>query len=225
MKLYGYYLSSNVYRARVALNLKGIAYEDEIVDVLKGDTASPGYRALNPQGKIPALKDGDVVVTQSLAILEYLEERFPEPPLLPEDAAGRARVRSLSLALVGDIFALLPSRIRNRLADDLNQDEAGVRRWCHDWVRQGLEMLEASLVGDPATGTYCHGESLTFADICLASLIQVSRRYDCDLTLYPTVRRIYGLCEGMPAFRDALAQNQSDAPSDFKGLHGGSNPA
>ena len=153
MKLYGYYLSSNVYRARVALNLKGIAYEDEIVDVLKGDTASPGYRALNPQGKIPALKDGDVVVTQSLAILEYLEERFPEPPAAARGSGpdGHA-VRSLSLAVVGDIFALLPGRIRNRLADNLNQDEAGVRRWCHDWVRQGLEMLEASLVGDPATG-------------------------------------------------------------------------
>ncbi len=218
MKLYGYYLSSNVYRARVALNLKGVAYEDEIVDVLKGDAASPEYRVLNPQGKIPALRDGDTVVAQSLAILEYLEETFPEPPLLPADPAGRARVRSLSLALVGDIFALLPSRVRNRLAGDLNQDEAGVRRWCHDWVRQGLDMLEASLAGDPATGTFCHGDSLTFADICLASLIQVSRRYGCDLAPCPTVRRIYGSCAEMPAFRDALAQNQSDAPPEFEGL-------
>lgn len=217
MKLYGYYLSTNVYRARVALNLKGVAYEDEIVNVLKGDAASPGYRALNPQGKVPALRDGDVTVTQSLAILEYLEEKFPEPPLLPGDLVGRARVRSLSLAVAGDVFALLPSRVRNRLARDLDQDEAGVRRWCHDWVRQGLETLEASLVDDPATGAFCHGDSPTFADVCLASLMQVARRYGCDLAPCPTVRRIYGLCEDMPAFRDALAQNQPDAPPDFRG--------
>lgn len=218
MKLYGYYLSTNVYRARVALRLKGIAYEDEIVNVLKGDTASPVYRALNPQGRVPALRDGDVTVTQSLAILEYLEEKFPKPPLLPGDLAGRARVRSLSLAVAGDVFALLPSRVRSRLAHDLNQDEAGVRRWCHDWIRQGLETLEASLVGDPATGAFCHGESPTFADICLASLIQAARRYGCDPAPFPTVRRIYGLCEDMPAFRDAQARNQPDAPPDFKGF-------
>jgi maleylacetoacetate isomerase/maleylpyruvate isomerase len=218
MRLYGYYLSSNVYRARVALNLKGVAYDDEIINVLEGDAASPQYKTFNPQAKVPALRDGDVVVTQSLAILEYLDEKIPDPPFLPSDLAGRARVRSLSLGVVGDIFPLLPSRIRNALANDLNQDEAGVRRWCHDWVCRGLETLEASLVDDSATGTYCHGDSLTMADICLASTIQVARRYDCDLNPYPTVAGIYGRCEVMTAFQDALAVNQADAPPDFKGL-------
>ena len=218
MKLYGYYLSSNVYRARVALNLKGVAYDDEIINVLEGDAASAQYKAFNPQAKVPALRDGDVVVTQSLAILEYLEEKIPDPPLLPGDLAGRARVRSLSLGLVGDIFPLLPSRIRNALANDFNQDEAGVRRWCHDWVCRGLETLEASLVNDPATGTYCHGDSLTMADVCLASIIQVARRYECDLGPYPTVAGIYSRCEVMTAFRNALAVNQADAPPEFKAL-------
>ena len=218
MKLYGYYLSSNVYRARVALNLKGVAYDDEIINVLEGDSASPAYKAINPQGKVPALRDGDVIVTQSLAILEYLEEKIPDPPLLPADLEGRARVRSLSLSLVSDSFALLPSRIRIYLADDLRQDEPGVRRWCHDWVCRGLKTLEDSVAGDPATGTYCHGDALTLADICLASIIQVARRYDCDLAPYPTVTAIYERCAALPAFRDALAQNQPDAPPEFKGL-------
>lgn len=218
MKLYGYYLSSNVYRARVALNLKGVAYEDEIVNVLEGDTASPEYKAVNPQAKIPALRDGDIVVTQSLAILEYLEERFPDPPLLPSDPEGRARVRSLSLAVVADMFPLLPGRARKYLANNLAQDEAGVRRWCHDWVCRGLDAVEATLAGDPATGTYCHGEALTFADICLASAIQVARRYSCDLAPYPTVAGIYDRCAQMAPFRNALAENQPDAPPGFNGL-------
>ena len=218
MKLYGYYLSSNVYRARVALNLKGVTYDDEIINVLKGNSASPSYKAINPQAKIPALRDGDVIVTQSLAILEYLEEKFPDPPLLPIDLEGRARVRSLSLGLVADIFPLLPRRIRNYLADDLGQDESGVRRWCHDWVCRGLETLEASLADDPATGLYCHGDSLTLADVCLSSIIQVARRYDCDLAPFLKVTAIYTRCAEMPAFCDALAQNQTDAPPEFKGL-------
>ena len=218
MKLYGYYLSSNVYRARVALNLKGVAYEDEIINALEGDTASPDYRAINPQAKIPALRDGDVVVTQSFAILEYLEERIPDPPLLPTDSEGRARVRSLSLAVVADMFPLLPNRTRTYLANNLAQDESGVRRWCHDWVTRGLGDLESALADDAATGIYCHGDTLTFADICLASAIQVARRYDCDLEPFPTAAGIYSRCGEMPAFRNALAVNQVDAPPEFKGL-------
>jgi maleylacetoacetate isomerase len=217
MKLYGYYQSSNVYRARVALNLKGIVYEDIIVNVLKGDTRTAEYLTLNPQAKIPALQDGDVIVTQSLAIIEYLEEKFPNPLLLPDDPVGRGRVRSISMGIVGDTFPLLPSRIRNELAKELQQDEAGVHRWCHDWVRRGLETLEASLKDDPKTGIYCHGDILGMADICLASIIQVSRRYECDLAPYPTVAAIYDRCADIPAFEKALAQNQMDAPPDFKG--------
>ena len=217
MKLYGFYQSSNVYRARVALNLKGLPYEDVIVNVLNGDTKTAEYQALNPQAKIPALQDGKVVVTQSLAIIEYLDEKFPDPPLLPDDSVGRARVRSISMGIVGDTFPLLPSRIRNVLANELQQDEVGVRRWCHDWVCRGLATLEASLLGDLATGMYCHGDTLGMADICLASIIRVSHRYGCDLAPFPTVTAIYDRCVEMPAFEKALAQNQVDAPPDFKG--------
>ena len=217
MKLYGYYLSSNVYRTRVALNFKRVAYEDVIVNVLKGDTRTAEYLTLNPQAKIPALQDGDVIVTQSLAIIEYLEEKFPNPPLLPDDLVGRSRVRSISLGIVGDTFPLIPSRIRNELAKELQQDESGVRRWCHDWVCKGLETLEASLKSDPETGTHCHGDILSMADICLASIIQVSHRYECDLTPYPTVTALYNRCKDIPAFENALAHHQTDAPRDFKG--------
>ena len=121
------------------------------------------------------------------------------------------------MGIVGDTFPLLPSRIRNELAKELQQDEAGVHRWCHDWVRRGLETLEASLKDDPKTGIYCHGDILGMADICLASIIQVSRRYECDLAPYPTVAAIYDRCADIPAFEKALAQNQMDAPPDFKG--------
>jgi len=217
MKLYGFYQSSNVYRARVALNLKGVAYEDVIVNVLKGGTKTAEYQALNPQAKIPALQDGDTIITQSLAIIEYLDEKFPDPPLLPGDPVGRARVRSLSLGVVSDTFPLLPSRIRNELANELQQDEASVRRWCHDWVCRGLETVEDSLLGNPATGKFCHGDTLGMADICLASIIRVSRRYKCDLVPYPTVTAIYDRCAEMPEFQKALAQNQVDAPPDFNG--------
>lgn len=218
MKLYGYYLSSNTYRARVALNLKGVPYDHEIINVLNGDAASPAYRAVNPQGKVPALEDGNVLVTQSLAILEYLEERIPEPALMPSGVEARARVRSLCLAVVSDMFPLIPGRVRSYLAESLAQDEAGVKRWCHDWVVHGLESVEASLANDPATGMYCHGDTLTLADVCLASAMQVAGRYACDVTPYPTATAIYDRCAGMAAFRDALAENQPDAPPGFKSL-------
>src|SRR3982751_3427897 len=173
MKLYGFWRSLATYRVRVALALKGVKVEDVSIDLLKGKQNSDEYLAVNPQGvgRAVVLAGGAPPLVQSLAILEYLEETHPQPPLLPKDARGRARVRGLSLIAAADGHPLITPRIRNYLEKEMRQDEAARNRWLAHWTMRALEAIEGHLAREKETGRFCHGNQLTIADICLASQV------------------------------------------------------
>jgi len=207
--LYGFFRSSAAYRARIALNLKGIAYKDAPVSLARGDQHK-AFAALNPQKLIPALEIDGTLLTQSLAIVEYLEETRPEPPLLPRDAAGRARVRALALAVACDIHPLNNLRVLGYLTGTLKAGEDQKMAWYRHWVNTGLESIEAMLARDPATGAFCHGALPTMADVCLVPQVANARRFDCPLDAFPTIRRIEAACLALPAFDKARPENQPD---------------
>ena len=213
MKLYGYFRSSAAYRVRIALNLKGLPCENAYVHLTRGggEQFQPGYLRLNPLGLVPALVDGETVLTQSLAIIEYLEEVHPKPALLPGNASARARIRALALAVACDIHPLNNLRVLNYLTRDLGVSEVDRGRWYQHWIALGLKGLEALLAASPMTGTYCQGEQPTLADLCLVPQVFNARRFKCDLTGFPTVVRIADACNQLPAFRDAAPANQPDA--------------
>ena len=212
MKLYDYFRSSAAYRVRIALNLKGVAPERAFVHLRKGDQRADEYLALNPQGLVPSLvTDDGAVLTQSIAILEWLDETFREPPILPRDAAGRARVRSLALAIACDIHPLNNLRVLSYLTGTLGATEAQKNGWYKYWIDVGFEALEKRLARDAATGTFCHGEQPTLADVCLVPQIANARRFDIDMSPYPTLTRIEGACLALPAFADAAPARQPDA--------------
>ncbi len=212
MKLYGYFRSSAAYRVRIALNLKGIDYDTAFVHLTRGggEQFQPDYRSLNPQAQVPTLVDDATVLTQSLAIVEYLDEVRPTPPLLPADAVGRARVRALALAVACDIHPLNNLRVLNFLSRELGVSDADKRRWYHHWVEEGLTALEAMLTSHPATGRYCHGAAPGLADLCLVPQVFNARRFNCDLTGCPTVVRIVDACNALPAFQRAAPDQQPD---------------
>lgn len=211
MKVYGFFRSSAAYRLRIALNLKGLAAEHEYLHLRKGEQFAPEYTALNPQGLVPTLIDGDVILGQSLAIIEYLEETRPAPALLPAEPAARARVRQLAQIVACDIHPLDNLKVLNYLRHEMGHDEAAVKRWYHHWIAQGLGALEALLGSHPATGRYCHGAQPTLADICLVPQVYNARRFACDLSAYPTVVRIDAACNELEPFRAAAPENQPDA--------------
>ncbi|HYH22978.1 MAG TPA: maleylacetoacetate isomerase [Azospirillum sp.] len=211
MKLYGYFRSSAAYRVRIALNLKGLQAEQASVHLRKGEQKQPPFAALNPQKFVPVLVDGDTALTQSLAIVEYLEEVHPQPPLLPTDPAGRARVRALALAIACDIHPLNNLRVLNYLRSPLGQDEEARNTWYRHWVAEGFDALEAMLANDPATGRFCHGDAPTLADVCLVPQVANAERFDCDLAPYPTIRRIAEAARALPAFAAAAPEKQPDA--------------
>lgn len=202
MILHDYWRSSAAYRVRIALALKGLTAETEMVPLAEGGQHDPGFRALNPQGLVPVLQDGAAVLTQSLAILEYLEERHPRPPLLPVAPAARARVRGLALLVACDIHPLNNLRVLRQL--DLSEEHR--RQWIGHWIAEGFTALEAMLAASPETGRFCHGQTPTFADICLVPQVYNARRYDCDLQPYPTIRRIDETCRALPAFAAAAPE-------------------
>jgi len=210
VKLYTYFRSSAAFRVRIALNLKNLAYESAYVHLPKGEHRLPAYGALNPQGLLPALEDEGRLLTQSLAILEYLEEKHPEPPLLPQDPHARARVRSLSLLIACEIHPLNNLRTLTHLKRHLGQSEEQVNAWYRHWIADGLSKLEAELQG-PATGRYCHGESPGMADCCLVPQVFNAQRYQCDLAPYPTVMRVFDACVQRDAFNRAQPGKQPDA--------------
>lgn len=211
MKLYDYFRSSAAYRVRIALNLKGLAPEREFVHLRKGAQRSDDYLALNPQGLVPALVlDDGQVLTQSLAIVEYLDEIVPAPPLLPRDPAGRARARSLALAIACDIHPIDNLRVLRYLLHTVGVEEAQKDAWYKYWIDVGLEALETSVARDPATGRFCHGDSPTLADVCLVPQLANARRVDMDLSPYPTLVRIDAECQKHPAFADAAPSRQPD---------------
>lgn len=211
MKLYTYYRSSAAYRVRIALNLKGLEHEDTFVHLRRKDQRAPEYMAVNPQGLVPTLVDDDTTIGQSLAILEYLDERYPKPPLLPSSAAGRARVRQLAMIVACDIHPIDNLKVLNFLSEDLGVDDAGRQRWYRHWVNEGFAALEAILANQTATGTFCHGDTPTIADVCLVPQVYNAQRFDVDLSDYPTIQRINAACLELPAFASAAPDIQPDA--------------
>ena len=213
MKLYTYYRSSASYRVRIALNLKGLAYEAVAVDIKPGVNAqrSAQYLALNPEGLVPALVDGGRTLTQSLAIIEYLDERHPQPPLLPQTAAERARVRSLALVVACEMAPLNNSGVLGYLKGQLGLDDGTVNTWYARWIARGFEALENEVQGTTGDGRHMFGTTVTLADVCLVPQMYNARRFQCDLAPYPTLRGISAHLETLPGFARAAPEVQADA--------------
>lgn len=217
MKLYGYFRSSASYRVRIALNLKGLAYEQAAVHLVKhgGEQLSAAFRALNPEALVPALEDqdasGSVILTQSLAIMEYLEEVYPQPALLPRLPVQRAHVRALALAIACEIHPLNNLRVLKYLSGTLQVSEEQKNAWYRHWCESGLAVLEQRLTADPHTGRYCFGDTPGLADCCLVPQIANAQRFNCDLSAMPTLLRINQACLEHTAFIQAMPANQPDA--------------
>jgi len=213
LKLYSYFRSSAAYRVRIALNLKGLAYEPVPVHLSRGggEQFAPAYRELNPQSLVPVLQDGERALSQSLAIMEYLEEVCPLPPLLPNNPAARARVRSLALAIACEIHPLNNTRVLNYLSGPMGLGDEAKRTWYHYWIALGLGALEARLAAERETGSFCHGDAPGLADCCLVPQLANARRFKCDITPYPTLLRIEKNCQALDAFQRAAPDRQPDA--------------
>jgi maleylpyruvate isomerase len=201
--LHGARRSSASYRARIALNFKGVAYREIFHDLQAGEQSRPEYIAVNPQRLVPSLVCPDgLVLTQSLAIVEYLDETFAEPPLLPNDAAGRARVRALAQVVACDMHPVNNLRVRDHVRELCAGNEGAVAAWMDKWSSLGFRALE-KLLAHGQTGAFCHGDTPTMADICLVPQVYNARITGCDLTFYPTVVRIANACEAVTAFAQA----------------------
>jgi len=211
MRLIGYFRSSAAYRVRIALNLKGLAAEHRSVHLAKGEQKDSAFAALNPQKLVPVLEDGQDRLFQSLAILEYLEETHPEPPLLPAGAAARARVRALAQVVACEIHPLNNLRVLAYLTGEMQITEEMKLAWYRHWIAEGLAPLEAMLANSGDTGRFCHGDMPGLADICLVPQLFNARRFDCPLSDYPTLLRIDAECGALAAFRDAAPDVQADA--------------
>ncbi len=216
LHLYSYWRSSAAYRVRIALALKGLAYETVPVHLLKGggQQHAPDYAALNPQQLVPLLLHGRRAVRQSLAIMEYLEEVWPEQgtPLLPDTARERGRVRGLALLVACDIHPLNNLRVLQFFEGQWNVPQAERDEWVRHWIVEGLAAFEALVADDPATGAFCHGDAPGLADCCLVPQLFNARRFGLDLAPWPTLARIEQACLALPAFRDAAPEAQPDAP-------------
>ena len=211
MILHGYYRSSASFRVRIALNLKGIEYSQITHHLRRGEQRAPEYLAINPQGFVPALDDGGRIIVQSLAIIDYLDETRPEPPLLPASPADRAHARALAQIVACDIHPLDNLRVLRHLRDPLGQDEATVARWYNHWIASGFDALEAMLASDPRTGAYSIGDTPGLADILLVPQVVNAGNYKLDMTPYPTIRRIFDRCMELEPFAAAHPARQPDA--------------
>ena len=210
--LHNYFRSSTSVRVRVALNLKGLDYEYVPYALLPNEHKSERFLALNPQGLVPALEiDDQAVLTQSIAIIEYLDEVHSEPPLMPKDALGRARVRSLSQIIGCDIHPVNNLRVLRYLSENLNADADAKTAWFTHWAEAGFVALETRLSREPETGTYCHGDTPTLADICLYAQVLNNKRFAVDPAPYPKIMDIFMACDALPEFQDARPENQADA--------------
>jgi maleylacetoacetate isomerase len=213
IKIYGFWRSQASFRVRIALNLKEIAYEEEMIDIDAGEQYAPGYHAMNPQSAVPSVYvDNGLPLTQSLAILEYLEEMHPVPALLPVDPRGRARVRSIALIFAADHHPLIVPRVRRYLGEVLKADDEQRIAWARHWLREGLVQAEARLVTEPDTGEFCHGDAPTIADLCLVSQVVGARGFKVETADLPTVNRIADTCLAIDAFARAHPLRQKGAP-------------
>jgi maleylacetoacetate isomerase len=214
MKLYGFWRSLATYRVKVALALKGLTVDEVSIDLLKGKQHEQDYLRVNPQAVVPALilDDGGPPLFQSLAILEYLEETKPQPPLLPKDPRGRARVRGLALIAAADGHPLVVPRIRVYMEKELRLDEATRNKWLAHWSMEALKAIETHLAKEKETGRFCHGDAPTMADICLAGqVIGATAYFKCDVSGVPTVMRIYEECMKNDAFSRFHPMKQAGA--------------
>jgi len=224
MQLYTYYRSSASYRVRIALGYKGLGYTPHAVHLVKngGEQHAPAYKALNPQELVPTFIDGDgFAFTQSMAIMEYLEEKYPEKPLLPKGLQERAYVRQLSLICVADIHPLNNLKVLNHLTNELGATQEQKTAWYHKWIKQGFDATEALLARSPfRTGAYCCGDAPTMADMCLVPQVYNARRYKLDMSPWPLIAAIDAACAKIPAFYNAAPENQPDAPEEERSLKG-----
>jgi maleylpyruvate isomerase len=213
MKLYTFFRSSASYRVRIALNLKSLSYEQAPIHLRRGggEQFTAAYKTVNPQALVPALEDGGRVLTQSLAIVEYLDEKYPQPPLLPSDPADRALVRSMALVIACEVHPIQNLRVLNHVKKEYNQTDDQVNRWAQHWIELGLSALEQLIVAQPKRGKFCFGDTPTLADICLVPQLGNARRYGCDLTRYPTLQQIEKTCMALPAFSNAAPEKQPDS--------------
>ena len=210
MKLYGYFRSSAAFRVRIALNLKKLDYDNAFIHLRRSEQSRPEFLGVNPQGLVPALEIGDERLIQSLPIIEYLDETHPEPPLLPRDAGGRARVRALAAIVACDIHPINNLRVLRYLHGPLGHDQAAIETWYNHWIASGFAALEQLLAGDPRTGAFCHGQLPGVADIALVPQVVNSERYRLDLAPYPTIARICESCMKLDAFAAAHPERQPD---------------
>ena len=214
LQLYSYFRSSAAYRLRIALHLKGLAFDTVPVHLLKGggEQLQSAYRAINPAALVPALQDDGATLTQSLAIMEYLEETHPQPPLLPADPLGRARVRALALTVACDIHPLNNLRVLTYLSSELQASGDARNAWARHWMALGFSALEEHLVHSPQTGVFCHGDTPTLADCCLVPQVFNAHRFELDMAPYPTLARIAQHCQSLEPFLAAHPARQPDSP-------------
>jgi len=210
MKLYGYFRSSAAFRVRIALNLKKLDYETAAIHLRRNDQTGPDYLAVNPQGLVPTLEDGSRSLIQSLAIIEYLDETYPDPTLLPRSPEDRARVRALAEIVACDIHPINNLRVLRYLTHSLGHDEAAIATWYNHWIDAGFQAFERLLAEDARTGTFCHGDAPGLADITLVPQVVNAERYRLDLAPYPTITRIYQNCIRLEPFAAAHPNNQPD---------------
>ena len=211
MKLYGYFRSSAAFRVRIALNLKGIVFDTVLVNLSESEQFSDEYRQVNPQGRVPALVDGEVILLQSPAIMEYLEESYPTPALLPAGIEDRARVRAIANIIACDIHPLNNLAVLNYLAGPLAACEEQKTAWYQHWVAEGFKAVETLLYESSNTGKFCDGDKPGLADICLVPQVYNAKRYDCNLSPFPTIERIFDSCMALEAFDAAQPSRQPEA--------------